>query len=212
MWGYSDQEKSNMEGFFLKFESADILFHKYYLTPDTRLDRFFCNKSWKDYHNWYICKRVLQHTNTTNFKQLLFFFFNRYCTICTRFNIKSLHYGLSPIEKGDIKNFKFKALLHIQLWSKNVQTFFKWCQTPKSWLLILVFIIYVKYLRSYLQKTWRGGLTNLKFCVLANQLVPKKRVENNIFVRGPLHGANIGQIFSSPFSSENMFWNICSHF
>ena len=123
-----------------------------------------------------------------------------------------LHYGLSPIEKGDIKNFKFKTLLHIQLWSKNVQTFFKWCQTPKSWLLILVFIIYVKYLQSYLQKTWRGGLTNLKFCVLANQLEPKKRVENNIFVRGPLHGANIGQIFSSPFSSENMFWNICSHF
>ena len=97
----------------------------------------------------------------------------------------AMHYGLSPIEKGDIKNFKFKALLHIQLWSKNVQTFFKWCQTPKSWLLILVFIIYVKYLQSYLQKTWRGGLTNLKFCVLANQLVPKKRVENNIFVRGP---------------------------
>ena len=127
-------------------------------------------------------------------------------------NEGTVHYGLSPIEKGDIKNFKFKTLLHIQLWSKNVQTFFKWCQTPKSWLLILVFIIYVKYLRSYLQKTWRGGLTNLKFCVLANQLVPKKRVENNIFVRGPLHGANIGQIFSSPFSSENMFWNICSHF
>ena len=25
------------------------------------------------------------------------------------------HYGLSPIEKGDIKNFKFKTLLHIQL-------------------------------------------------------------------------------------------------
>ena len=134
------------------------------------------------------------------------------CLIAPPLKTTSLHYGLSPIEKGDIKNFKFKALLHIQLWSKNVQTFFKWCQTPKSWLLILVFIIYVKYLRSYLQKTWRGGLTNLKFCVLANQLVPKKRVENNIFVRGPLHGANIGQIFSSPFSSENMFWNICSHF
>ena len=26
-----------------------------------------------------------------------------------------LHYGLSPIEKGDIENFKFKAMLHIQL-------------------------------------------------------------------------------------------------
>ena len=87
----------------------------------------------------------------------------------------TLHYGLSPIEKGDVKKFKFKTLLHIQLWSKNVQTFFKWCQTPKSWLLILVFIKYVKYLQSYLQKTWRGGLTNLKFCVLANQLVPKKK-------------------------------------
>ena len=29
--------------------------------------------------------------------------------------LRSLHYGLSPIEKGDIKNFKFKTLLHIQL-------------------------------------------------------------------------------------------------
>ena len=56
-------------------------------------------------------------------------------------------------------------------------------------------IVYIKYLRSYLQKTWRGGQTSLKFCVLANQVVPRKKVENNILVWGPLHGANIGQIF-----------------
>ena len=56
-------------------------------------------------------------------------------------------------------------------------------------------IIFVKYLRSYLQKTWRGVLWSLKFCVLTNKLVPRKKVENSLFHRWPLHGANIGQIF-----------------
>ena len=56
-------------------------------------------------------------------------------------------------------------------------------------------IIYVKYLRSYLQKTWRGVLRSLKFCVFANKPVPRKKAENSVFLRGPLHGANIGQIF-----------------
>ena len=56
-------------------------------------------------------------------------------------------------------------------------------------------IIYVKYLRSYLQKTWRGVLRSLKFCVFANKPVPRKKAENSVFLRGPLYGANIGQIF-----------------
>ena len=42
-------------------------------------------------------------------------------------------------------------------------------------------------------------------CVGQSAFTKKKEVENNNFVRGPLPGANIGQIFSSPFSSENMF-------
>ena len=50
---------------------------------------------------------------------------------------------------------------------------------------IFGFIYFVKYLRNYLLKTRRGGLTNMKFCVLANQLVPKKRVENNNFCQRP---------------------------
>ena len=85
-----------------------------------------------------------------------------------------MHYGLSPIEKRDIKNFKFKALLHIQLWSKNVKTFFKWCQTPKSWLLILVFIIYVKYLRSYLQKNMKGGSDKSEILCVGQSACAKK--------------------------------------
>ena len=36
-------------------------------------------------------------------------------------------------------------------------------------------IIYVKYLRSYLQKTWRVGQKSLSFCVLANKLVPRNK-------------------------------------
>ena len=54
-----------------------------------------------------------------------------------------------------------------------------------------IFQIFVKLFANNM----KGGLRSLKFCVLANQLVPSKKSENNIFLRGPLHGANIGQIF-----------------
>ena len=61
------------------------------------------------------------------------------------------------------------------------------------------FIIYVKYLRSYLQKTWRGGLTNLKFCVLANQLVPKKSRKLHFCQRPPSWGKYRTNIFFTIF-------------
>ena len=86
------------------------------------------------------------------------------------------HYKLIFYRKMFISFLSDAKLLHVYDW-------------------YLGLIIYVKYLRSYLQKTWRGGQTSLKFCVLANQVVPRKKVENNILVWGPLHGANIGQIF-----------------
>ena len=68
----------------------------------------------------------------------------------------------------DCKVVKSKTLVRLHFSSEIIQTFFKWCQTAKSLWLILGLIIYTKYLRSYLQKTWRGGLISLKFCVLAN--------------------------------------------
>ena len=35
----------------------------------------------------------------------------------------------------------------------------------------------------------------MKFGVWSNQIVPSKKVENNIFISAALHGANIFQIF-----------------
>ena len=38
----------------------------------------------------------------------------------------------------------------------------------------------------------------------------EKKLENKNFTWAAVLGANISQIFSSPFSSENIFWNIWS--
>ena len=46
-----------------------------------------------------------------------------------------------------------------------------------------------------LAKNMKGGLINMKFGVWSNQIVPSKKVENNIFISAALHGANIFQIF-----------------
>ena len=68
----------------------------------------------------------------------------------------------------------------------------------------------VKYFGIYLQKTWRAGQVILKFGVLSNEVVLRKKLENKNFTWAALLGANISQIFSSSFSSENIFWNIWS--
>ena len=54
-------------------------------------------------------------------------------------------------------------------------------------------------------KNMKGGSDKSEILCVGQLACAKKKLEKNIFVRGPLHGANIGQIFSSPFSSENMF-------
>ena len=55
----------------------------------------------------------------------------------------------------------------------------------------------VKYLYTYLQKTWRAGRISLKFGVVSNQVVLRKTLENKNFVRPALLCANIYQIFFS---------------
>ena len=54
----------------------------------------------------------------------------------------------------------------------------------------------------YLQKTLTADWITLKFCVLSNEAVPRKKLENDNFIRAAVLGANISQIFSPPFSSE----------
>ena len=53
----------------------------------------------------------------------------------------------------------------------------------------------VKYIWSYLQKTWTAGRIILKFCVLSNKVVLRKKLENNKFIQAAVLSANIFQIF-----------------
>ena len=63
----------------------------------------------------------------------------------------------------------------------------------------------VKYFWIFLQKTWTAGQVILKFGVLSNQVMLRKKVENKNFTWAAVLSANIFQIFSSPFSSENIW-------
>ena len=78
---------------------------------------------------------------------------------------------------------------------------------PNSQKLIIDFGFYhiCQIFAKLFAKNMKGGSDKSEILCVGQSACAKKRVENNIFVRGPLHGANIGQIFSSPFSSENMF-------
>ena len=75
------------------------------------------------------------------------------------------------VKSGNRWNLKcLKVNKHFALifYQKILISFLSDAKLPKvsDWFLGL--IIHVKYLRSYLQKTWRGGLISLKFCTLAN--------------------------------------------
>ena len=69
--------------------------------------------------------------------------------------------------------------------------------------------ILVKYLSRmwYLwAKNMKAGLCKLKFCTEAKQTLLFQRLQNNFFNSGPLHGANISQIF--PFTKTREQTNI----
>ena len=55
-----------------------------------------------------------------------------------------------------------------------------------------------------------AGRIDLKFGVLSGEVVLGKKLENNNFIRAAVLGANISQIFSSPFSSGKNSENIWS--
>ena len=79
----------------------------------------------------------------------------------------------------------------------------------------ILFVKLVKYFWIYLQKTWRAGQVILKFGMLSNEVVLRKKLENKNFTWAALLGANISQIFSPPFSSEKNsenIWNLAMSF
>ena len=70
----------------------------------------------------------------------------------------------------------------------------------------------------YLQKTWIGWLTTLKFCTQIVLVAFKKKAQNNFFVSDPIHCENgIWNIliFAKYFHHEKLFaaalfWGYCS--
>ena len=66
-------------------------------------------------------------------------------------------------------------------------------QKNYDWFLGL--IIYVKYLRSYLQKNMKGGSEKSEILCVGQLACAEKKRENSNFNRRPLHRANISQMF-----------------
>ena len=70
--------------------------------------------------------------------------------------------------RGNLKCLKVNNHFALIFYRKFFISFLSDAKLPKVYDWFLGLIIHVKYLRSYLQKTWRGGLLSLKFCTLAN--------------------------------------------
>ena len=68
----------------------------------------------------------------------------------------------------EIKVFKSKDLVFAQFWSKSKNSTSGLSTTTRALFQIFFYTELVKYLYTYLRKTWRAGLGSLKFCVLSN--------------------------------------------
>ena len=77
----------------------------------------------------------------------------------------------------EIKVFKSKGLVFAQFWSKLKIPLLAGQQPPELCSKYF-YTELVKYLLTYLQKTWTAGQINLKFCVLSNQVMLIKTLEN----------------------------------
>ena len=91
----------------------------------------------------------------------------------------------------------FKGLVFAQFWSKFKNSTSGWSKTARALFQIYFYTELVKYLYTYLQKTWRADRISLKFGVVSNQVVLRKTLENENFIRPALLCANIYQIFFS---------------
>ena len=97
----------------------------------------------------------------------------------------------------EIKVFKSKGLVFAQFWSKFKNSTSGWSKTTRPLFQIYFYTELFKYLLTFLRKTWRAGQASLKFCVLSNQVVLRKTLENKNFACPALLWANISQIFFS---------------
>ena len=97
----------------------------------------------------------------------------------------------------ELKVFKSKGLVFAQFWSKFKNSTSGWSKTARALFQIYFYTELFKYLVTFLRKTWTAGRASLKFCVLSNQVVLRKTLENKNFACPALLSANISQIFFS---------------
>ena len=67
----------------------------------------------------------------------------------------TVHYDARR-EIKEIKGFFFKTLLRFQIWSKNIQTFIKWCKTARAFFQIIFFTKFVKKNVDSFTKNMKG--------------------------------------------------------
>ena len=70
--------------------------------------------------------------------------------------------------RGNLKCWKVNDNFAFIFHRKTIISFLSDAKLRNVYDWFLGLIIYVKYLRSYLPKIWRGGLWSLPFCALAN--------------------------------------------
>ena len=95
----------------------------------------------------------------------------------------------------ELKVFKSKGLVFAQFWSKFKNSTSGWSKTARALFQIYFYTELFKYLLTFLRKTWRAGRRSLKFGVLSNQVMLRKTLEYEKFLRLALLSANISQIF-----------------
>ena len=94
---------------------------------------------------------------------------------------------------------KSKAPVFAQFRSKIIRTSFDGCKTVKRSREKYFLQILLKKYRIYWQKTWTGCERNVKFGMQSDFFVLYKNPQNNFFLPGPFHCANISQIFYKYF-------------
>ena len=103
------------------------------------------------------------------------------------------------IEIGEFKSFLLQNPVTLLIQIQNRSNLLKMMQIDKIFVPNIFFTKLVEYFWIYLQKTWRAGQVILKFGMLSNEVMLRKKPENNNFTWAALLGANISQIFSPPF-------------
>ena len=104
------------------------------------------------------------------------------CQLCSLSNHCTMTQG-GKLRKSKV--FKFKTLLRFQIWSKNIQTFFKWCKTARALFRIFFNQICQKIVDLF-KKNMKGWSDKkiILYLFCSSDLL-RKKVENNFLCEQP---------------------------